>query len=72
MTTGNYFQGNSIFNSLSNLFPQNNVSQAAQTTPKTGVISTVEGYLVKTVFGIPVWILLAVIVAILVIVFVVM
>ena len=72
MTSRNFYQGNSIFQSLGNLFPQTKVSDAAQTSPKTGIVSTVEGYLTKTVFGIPVWILLAVVTVVLVLVFVVM
>jgi uncharacterized membrane protein len=59
--SGNYYEGSSVFQSLSNLFPQNAVSQASQTQPaSSAIMATIQSWLEKTIFGIPVWIIIVV------------
>jgi type VI protein secretion system component VasF len=58
MQPGNFYQGNSIFQNLSNLFPQTKVSDASQTKPT--IFSSVTTSLTKSIFGIPLWILIAI------------
>ena len=59
--SGNYYEGSGVFQSLSNFFPQNAVSQASQTQPaSSGIMSTIQSWLEKTIFGIPVWIIIVV------------
>ena len=73
MATGNYFQGNSVFAFLSSVFGNPTSGNTAASVPvSTSFVTKAEDFLKKQVFGIPLWIIIAVVVAILVIVMVVM
>lgn len=73
MASGNYYEGNSVFTSLSSIFGNPTSGNTAESVPvSSSFVSKAEGFLKKEIFHIPIWILLVVAIVVLVIVFVVM
>ena len=63
-----YYQGNSVFTSLSSIFGSSTSGNTAQPVPVTSdFFGKVEGFMKKEVFGVPIWIWLVIAVAILLI-----
>ena len=59
--SGNYYQGQSIFTSLSSIFGTTTNGNTTQPVPMTSsIVSTSENFLKKQVFGIPVYIIIIV------------
>lgn len=64
---GNYFQGSSVFTSLSSIFGNSTSGNTAESKPvSSSFVSTFEGYMKKEVFGIPIWIIIVVAIVIVV------
>ena len=69
---GDYYQGNSVFTSLSSVFGSNTAGNTAAPVPVTSdFFGKVEGFMKKEIYGIPIWILIIIVVAILIVAFVV-
>lgn len=69
MATGNYYQGSSIFKSLSDVFGNPTSGNTSASVPvSTSFVSKVEGFLQKQIYGIPIWVFVVILVAILVLV----
>ena len=69
---GNYYEGNSVFTSLSSIFGNPTSGNTSESVPVTSdFMGKVEGFMKKEVFGVPVWILIIIVVAILIVAFVV-
>lgn len=65
----NYYEGSSVFTSLSSIFGNPTSGNTAESVPVgSSVVSKVEDFMKKQVFGIPVWIIVAVAVAVLILV----
>ena len=59
MGSGNYYQGQSIFSSLSSIFGTTTSGNTTQPVPMTSsIVSSTESFLKKQVFGIPVYIII--------------
>lgn len=66
MVTQNYYQGNSIFRSLSSVFGNPTSGNTAESVPvSSSFIGKVEGFMKKQIFGLDlwVWIIIAVVIA---------
>lgn len=73
MASGNYYEGNSVFTSLSSIFGNPTSGNTAESVPvSSSFVSKAEGFLKKEVFYLPIWAWIVIVVAILVLVFVVM
>ena len=60
---GNYFEGNGVFNSLSNIFGNPTSGNTAEAKPvASSFITKVEGFMEKRLFGIPVWVFIVLII----------
>ena len=69
---GNYYEGNSVFTSLSSIFGNPTSGNTSESVPVTSdFFGKVEGFMKKEIYGIPIWILIIIVVAILIIAFVV-
>lgn len=67
----NYYQGSSIWTSLSSVFGNPTSGNTSASVPvSTSFVSKAEGFLKKQVYGIPIWVFVAIAVAILVLVMV--
>ena len=67
---GNYYEGNSVFTSLSSIFGNPTSGNTSESVPVTSdFFGKVEGFMKKEVFGVPVWILIVIAVAVLLIAF---
>ena len=65
---GNYYEGNSVFTSLSSIFGNPTSGNTSESVPVTSdFMGKVEGFLNNEVFGVPIWIWLVIAVAILLI-----
>ena len=72
MASGNYYEGNSVFTSLSSIFGNPTSGNTSESVPVTSdFMGKVEGFMKKEIYGIPIWILIIIVVAILIIAFVV-
>ena len=72
MASGNYYEGNGVFTSLSSIFGNPTSGNTSESVPVTSdFFGKVEGFMKKEVFGVPVWILIIIVVAILIVAFVV-
>ena len=61
MINGNYFQGQSIFSSLSSIYGTSTGGNTTQPVPMTSsIVSSTESFLKKQVFGIPVYIIIVI------------
>ena len=59
MASGNYYQGQSIFTSLSSIFGTTTNGNTTQPVPMTSsIVSSTESFLKKQVFGIPLYIII--------------
>ena len=68
MSSGNYYEGNSVFTSLSSIFGSSTSGNTAQPVPvSSDFVGKVEGFMKKEVFGVPVWLWIVIVVAILLI-----
>ena len=68
MASGNYYEGNGVFTSLSSIFGSNTAGNTAAPVPVTSdFFGKVEGFAKKEVFGIPIWLWIVIVVAILLI-----
>ena len=69
---GNYYEGNSVFTSLSSIFGNPTSGNTSESVPVTSdFFGKVEGFMKKEIYGIPIWILIIIVVAILIVAFVV-
>ena len=72
MASGNYYEGNGVFTSLSSIFGNPTSGNTSESVPVTSdFFGKVEGFMKKEIYGIPIWILIIIVVAILIIAFVV-
>ena len=72
MASGNYYEGNSVFTSLSSIFGNSTSGNTSESVPVTSdFFGKVEGFMKKEIYGIPIWILIIIVVAILIVAFVV-
>ena len=72
MASGNYYEGNSVFTSLSSIFGNPTSGNTSESVPVTSdFFGKVEGFMKKEIYGIPIWILIIIVVAILIVAFVV-
>ena len=61
MGSGNYYQGQSIFSSLSSIYGTNSGGNTTQPVPMTSsIVSSTESFLKKQVFGIPGYIIIVI------------
>ena len=68
MASGNYYEGNSVFTSLSSIFGNPTSGNTSASVPVTSdFVGKVEGFMKKEVFGVPIWILIIIAVAVLLI-----
>ena len=69
---GNYYEGNSVFTSLSSIFGNPTSGNTSESVPVTSdFFGKAEGFMKKEIYGIPIWILIIIVVAILIVAFVV-
>ena len=67
---GNYYEGNSVFTSLSSIFGNPTSGNTAASVPVANdFVGKVEGFMKKEIFGVPIWILIVIAVAVLLIAF---
>lgn len=70
---GNYYNGSSVWTSLSNIFGNPTSGNTAESKPvASSFVSTFEGYMKKEIFGIPIWIIIVVAIVAIVIAYMVM
>ena len=70
MASGNYYEGNSVFTSLSSIFGNPTSGNTSASVPITSnFFGKVEGLMKKEIYGIPIWILIIIVVAILIVAF---
>ena len=68
MASGNYYEGNSVFTSLSSIFGNPTSGNTSESVPVTSdFMGKVEGFMKKEVFGVPIWLWIVIVVAILLI-----
>ena len=65
MASGNYYEGNSVFTSLSSIFGNPTSGNTSESVPVTSdFFGKVEGFMKKEVFGVPIWIWVIIAVAV--------
>ena len=65
--TGNYYQGNDVFTSLSSIFGNPVSGNTAESVPvSSSFVGDVKNFMEKRVFNIPVWVILLVIIVIII------
>ena len=68
MASGNYYEGNGVFTSLSSIFGNPTSGNTSESVPVTSdFMGKVEGFMKKEVFGVPIWLWIVIVVAILLI-----
>ena len=65
--TGNYYQGNGVFTPLSDIFGNPTSGNTAESVPvASSFVGDVKNFMEKRVFNIPVWVIVLVIVAVII------